>query len=321
MNKAGKTGVFILAFTLMLSTFTFGAGAETAGRFDDVPSSAWYSDAVGWAVEEGIAEGTGGSTFSPNAVCTRAQIVTFIWRMAGSPHPSGKLAKLFSDLEPDAYYYDAMLWANENGIISGTSALTLSPNESCTRAQAVTLLWRYSGSDDSYATYFTDVPKSAYYYEAVAWACNRYVADGTTLMEFSPDSTCTRAQIVTMLYRMQRTGTEALLSSNIEYVHIENDFEGGERSLTAEEIAEFKAILSRAALNEKLEPGLGESQTSDPMYLVHIGYASGAVDIFYSTEAGAAVLYKFTDTHGPDGRGYIAVRNEEMQSFFDRLGV
>ena len=120
---------------------------------------------------------------------------------------------------------------------------------------------------------------------------------------------------------MQRTGTEALLSSNIEYIRIENDFEGGERSLAAEEIAEFKAILSRAALNEKLEPGLGEGQTSDPMYLVYIGYASGVVDIFYSTEAGTAVLYKFTDTQGPDGRGYIAVRNEEMQRFFERLGI
>ena len=321
LSKAGKTGVFILAFALILSTFTFGAGAEAAGRFDDVPSSAWYSDAVGWSVDEGVAEGTGGSTFSPNAVCTRAEIVTFIWRMAGSPEPSGQLAGSFTDLEPDAYYYDAMLWANETGIISGTSATTLSPNENCTRAQAVTLLWRYSGSDDSYTTHFTDVPKSAYCYEAVAWAGNRYVADGTTLMEFSPDSTCTRAQIVTMLYRMQRRGTEALLSSDIEYVRIENNFEGGERSLTAEETAEFKAILSRAALNEKPEPGQGEGQTSDPMYLVHTGYAGGAADTFYSTEAGATVLYKFTDTHGPGGRGYIAVRNEEMQSFFDRLGI
>lgn len=321
MRKFRKTAVFILAFALILGTFAFGDGTESAGGFSDVPASAWYGDAVSWAVGSGVAEGTGGGAFSPDAVCTRAQIVTFIWRLAGSPQPSGKFAKIFSDLESDTYYYDAMLWANETGIISGTSATTLSPNENCTRAQAITLLWRYSGSDDSFTTYFTDVPKSAYYYEAVAWASNKYVADGTTLMEFSPDGTCTRAQIVTMLYRMQRTGTEALLSSNIEYIRIENDFEGGERSLAAEEIAEFKAILSRAALNEKLEPGLGEGQTSDPMYLVYIGYASGVVDIFYSTEAGAAVLYKFTDTHGPDGRGYIAVRNEEMQSFFDRLGI
>lgn len=321
MNKARKIGAFILAFALMLSTFTIGIDAQAAGRFGDVPSSAWYSDAVNWAVEEGVAEGTGDSTFSPNAVCTRAQIATFIWRMAGFPEPSGKFKNMFSDLEQSAYYYDAMLWANENGIISGTSAATMSPNEVCTRAQAVTMLWRYSGSDDSYATYFIDVTKSAYYYEAVAWAGNRYVADGTSLMEFSPDDTCTRAQIVTMLYRMQRTGTEALLSSDIEYLRIENVFEGRERSLTAEEIAEFKAILSRAALNENPEPQLGEGRTSDPMYRVHIGYAGGAVDVFYGTEAGATVLYKFTGTYGPDGRGYIAVRNEEMQGFFDRLGI
>lgn len=321
MRKFRKTAVFILAFALILGTFAFGDGAEGAGGFSDVPASAWYGDAVSWAVGSGVAEGTGGGAFSPDAVCNRAQIVTFIWRMAGSPEPSERFAAIFSDLEPDAYYYDAMLWANEEGIISGTSAVTLSPNENCTRAQAVTLLWRYAGSDEGYTTHFTDVPESAYYYEAVAWASSRYVADGTSLMEFSPDGTCTRAQIVAMLYRMQRTGSEALLSDDIESVRIENDFEGGERSLTAEEIAEFKAILSRAALNENLEPGLGEGQTSDPRYLVHIGYADGEEELFYSTEAGAAVLYKFTGTHGSDGRGYIAVRSEEMQRFFDRLGI
>ena len=321
MKKTSRIFTCVLAIVLMCSTLSYAESTGQENGFSDVSASAWYSDAVDWAVEEGIANGTGNGAFSPNAVCTRAQIVTFIWRMAGSPEPHGRFNAAFTDLDEGAYYYDAMMWANENGIISGTSATTLSPNANCTRAQAVTLLWRYAGDEEGYSTYFVDVPESAYYYEAVAWASNRYVADGTSLLGFSPDGVCTRAQIVTMLYRMQRTGTEALQSGDIKSVRIENNFKGGERSLSAGEITEFKAVLSRAALNENPEPQGGQGQNSDPMYTVYVGYADGGEDVFYSTEAGATVLYKLTGTYGPGGAGYIAVRSAEMQSLFDGWGV
>lgn len=129
---------------------------------------------------------------------------------------------------------------------------------------------RYCGADDSYTTYFIDVPESAYYYKAVAWASNRYVVSGTTLQKFSPYSTCTRAQIVTMLYRMQRSDTEALRTGDIQSVHIENLAINSELTLTEWEIDEFKAIVSRAALNNNPQPQFGQGQTSNPMYVVHI---------------------------------------------------
>ena len=317
MSKLRKTIIIFLAAALAACVGSYADNGMN--RFDDVPESAWYGDAVEWAVEEGVADGTGNDTFSPDDVCTRAQIVTFIWRMAGAPEPSERFAETFHDLNPDAYYYEAMLWANEEGLVSGTSANTLSPDEYCTRAQAVIMLWRYCGADDSYTTYFVDAPESAYYSKAVAWASNRYVADGMTLLEFSPDGTCTRAQIVTMLYRMQRTGTEALRSDDIQSVRIENLAAGSELTLTAGEIDEFKAIISRAALNDNPEPQPGQGQTSDPMYVVHIVYAEGGEDIFYSPEAGAEVLYKFTGTYGPGGEGYVAIRSREMQEFFDSI--
>lgn len=317
MSKLRKTIIIFLATAL--AAYVGSYADNGMNRFDDVPASAWYGDAVEWAVEEGVADGTGNGTFSPDDVCTRAQIVTFIWRMAGAPEPSERFAETFHDLNPDAYYYEAMLWANEEGLVSGTSANTLSPDEYCTRAQAVTMLWRYCGADDGYTTYFVDVPESSYYYKAVAWASNRYVADGVTLLEFSPDGTCTRAQIVTMLYRMQRTGTEALRPDDIQSVRIENLAAGSELTLTAGEINEFKAIISRAALNDNPEPQPGQGQTSDPMYVVHIVYAEGGEDIFYSPEAGAEVLYKLTGTYGPGGEGYVAIRSREMQEFFDSI--
>ena len=167
MIKLRKTAAIMLAAALAIcvgATCGFWPGGSS-----DVPASAWYNDAVGWAVEEGVAEGTGDGIFSPDAGCIRAQIVTFIWRMAGSPEPS-ETSDAFHDLPEDAYYYDAMLWANEKGIISGTSEVTLSPDGPCTRAQAVTMLWRYAGADEGYTGDFTDVPETAYYYQAVGWA-------------------------------------------------------------------------------------------------------------------------------------------------------
>lgn len=171
--------------------------------FNDVKSGDYFYDAVNWAVEKGITTGTSATTFSPNASCTRAQIVTFLWRASGSPEPK-TASNSFTDVAANAYYRKAVLWAVENGITTGTSATTFSPNAPCTRAQGVTFLWRANGSKAaSAAASFTDVASDAYYAPAVAWAAEQNVTGGVGNGLFSPDTTCTRAQNVSMLYRLR----------------------------------------------------------------------------------------------------------------------
>lgn len=171
--------------------------------FNDVKPGDYFYDAVNWAVEKGITTGTSATTFSPNASCTRAQIVTFLWRASGSPEPK-TASNPFTDVAANAYYCKAVLWAVENGITTGTSATTFSPGAPCTRAQGVTFLWRANGSKAaSAAASFTDVASDAYYAPAVAWAAEQNVTGGVGNGLFSPDTTCTRAQIVSMLYRLR----------------------------------------------------------------------------------------------------------------------
>lgn len=170
-----------------------------ANRFTDVPSGAYYEDAVAWAVENGITSGTSETAFSPNASCTRAQMVAFLWRATGSPKAGG--SNPFTDVSADAYYYDAVLWAVENGITAGTSAATFSPDAAVTRAQTVTFLWRAAGSPAASGSGFSDVSSDAYYAAAVAWAVRKGITTGTSETTFSPNADCTRAQIVTFLFR------------------------------------------------------------------------------------------------------------------------
>ena len=167
--------------------------------FVDVPANAYYADAVAWAVENGITSGTSDTTFSPNAACTRAQMMTFLWRAAGSPKAAGN--NPFTDLDASAYYYDAVLWAVSEGITSGTSATTFSPDATVTRGQTVTFLYRANGSPTSSGNSFADVAHDAYYANAVAWAVSEGITSGTGNNAFSPDADCTRAQIVTFMYR------------------------------------------------------------------------------------------------------------------------
>ena len=169
--------------------------------FVDVPASAYYADAVKWAVEKGITTGTSATTFSPETSCTRAQMVTFLWRAAGSPAPKATTTA-FTDLDKSAYYYDAVLWAVEQGITTGTSATTFSPNATVTRGQTVTFLYRFAGQPAvSGSSSFTDVNSSDYYAAAVQWAKEQGITSGTSDTTFSPTSDCTRGQIVTFLYR------------------------------------------------------------------------------------------------------------------------
>lgn len=169
--------------------------------FTDVAASAYYYDAVKWAAAEGITGGTTATTFSPNAPCTRAQIVTFLWRAAGSPAPHGNVTG-FEDVAENAYYADAVLWAAEQGITGGIGNGKFSPDATCTRSQSVTFLYRAAGSPAvSSSAAFCDVTADNYYANAVAWAAQNGVTGGIGEGLFGPANDCTRAQIVTFLYR------------------------------------------------------------------------------------------------------------------------
>ena len=179
-------------------------GNPQTGVFVDVATGSYYEDAVDWAVENGITKGTDDTHFSPDGICTRAQAVTFLWRAAGSPKPEPR-AMPFTDVPVGSYYYDAVLWAVENGITKGTSDTTFSPNMTCTRAQIVAFLWRSEKSPAAgIANPFADVKSTAYYADAVLWAVKENITKGTTSTTFSPNADCTRAQIVTFLWRCKK---------------------------------------------------------------------------------------------------------------------
>lgn len=174
--------------------------ACTVTAFEDVKSSAYYYPAVAWAVEKGITTGTSETTFSPDESCTRAQVVTFLYRAAGEP--SVNSTDKFTDVKAGSYYADAVAWAVENGITTGASATTFNPKGICDRAQIVTFLHRAAGEICVASTdKFTDVKEGSYYAEAVAWAVEQNITTGVSETEFAPKKDCTRAEVVTFLYR------------------------------------------------------------------------------------------------------------------------
>ena len=179
-------------------------GNPQTGVFVDVATGSYYEDAVDWAVGNGITQGTDDTHFSPDGICTRAQAVAFLWRAAGSPKPETRTMP-FADVPAGSYYYDAVLWAVENGITKGTSDTTFNPNMTCTRAQIVAFLWRSEKSPAAgTANPFADVKSTAYYADAVLWAVKENITRGTTNTTFSPDADCTRSQIVTFLWRCKK---------------------------------------------------------------------------------------------------------------------
>ena len=204
-NKGDGKYTFTMPASKVTVKATFMEDNSMLNFFVDVPADAYYYDAVLWAVENGVTEGTNadGTLFSPNDPCTRAQVVTFLWRAAGCPAPQSSEMP-FTDVAAGSYYCDAVLWAVENGITKGTSDTAFSPDAVCSRSQIVTFLWRAQQSPAAgSANPFLDVAADAYYTDAVLWAVENGVTMGTNAegTAFSPDDDCTRAQIVTFLYR------------------------------------------------------------------------------------------------------------------------
>ena len=179
---------------------TFMEDNSMLNFFYDVPNGAYFYEAVKWAVENGITTGVGNDLFAPEQPCTRAQIVTFLWRAAGSPEPKGAASGM-SDVVSGGYYEKAVAWAIENGITTGTTTSTFSPDATCTRAQAVTFLARALKAKAASAAEFSDVPTDSYFADAVAWAAANGVTEGIGGGLFGSDNDCTRGQIVTFLYR------------------------------------------------------------------------------------------------------------------------
>ena len=192
-------------FENVRSAHTIEASFTAASTFADVPAGSYYERAVIWAAANGITNGVGNGLFGVDAPCTRAQAVTLLWRAAGSPAPEIS-AMPFTDVPVGSYYYDAVLWAVKNGIAKGTSETTFGPDASCTRAQIVTFLYRAFGTPAGGDAAFADTTPNAYYAEAVRWAVATGVTTGTSNTTFSPNADCTRAQIVTFLWRCKKTG-------------------------------------------------------------------------------------------------------------------
>lgn len=170
--------------------------------FTDISADAYYYDAVRWAVDNDITNGTSATSFGPDESCTRAQVITFLWRAAGCPAPVST-DMVFTDVSTDSYYYDAVLWAIGNNITKGTDTFTFSPNETVTRGQIVTFLWRAAGCPEptTITVPFIDVPVSAYYFDAVLWAVENNITTGISATAFAPERNCIRAETVTFLYR------------------------------------------------------------------------------------------------------------------------
>ena len=195
--KAARTGVRTYTCKVCGKTKT----EQIPAIFVDVKADSWYEDAVDWALENSVTNGTDATHFSPNAECTRAQMVTFLWRACGS-EPAKNTNNPFTDVTPGKYYYDAVLWAVEKGITTGTTKTTFSPNDKVTRGQTVTFLWRMENEPPASASNpFADVISGKYYYDAVLWAVENEITTGIDATHFAPKSNCTRAQIVTFLCR------------------------------------------------------------------------------------------------------------------------
>lgn len=209
----------LLILSLLVALFVPTSQAALS-PFQDVSNArSYYYAPVQWAVEAGITNGTSATAFSPDKLCSRAEVVTFLWRAAGKPAPAA-MQTTFTDIRTGTYYYDAVLWAVQRGITDGTSETTFSPDHPCTRAQAVTFLWRWQSSPTPISSVnpFRDVAADSYYHDAVLWAVEAGVTTGVSATTFSPNETCTRGHFVTFLYRAEDAGvTQTPASASLYY--------------------------------------------------------------------------------------------------------
>ncbi len=201
-----STGNGVYQFTMPASKVIVSVTFEVKLQkdlFTDVAADAYYADAVTWAAAQQITTGVSATLFDPAGFCTRAQAVTFLWRAAGSPAPQSASTP-FSDVTADSYYAEAVCWAVENGIVKGVRSDIFAPDQTCTRAQIVTFLWRANGSPAAQGVRFSDVPEQAFYAAAVKWAVSKRITDGIGNRLFAPGHQCTRAQIAVFLYRIEQ---------------------------------------------------------------------------------------------------------------------
>ena len=228
-------------FSLILSTSMLASllpVSALAAGFTDVPQGTYYEDAVDWAVENDITSGTSGMEFSPDETCTRAQAVTFLWRANGQPDAAGN--NPFADVSASSYYNEAVQWAVTNNITSGTSPNTFEPDAPVTRAQVMTFLYRNADSPSTRdSASFADVPTDAYYRDAVRWAVTQGITAGTSATAFSPDESCTRAQIVTFLYRSSDDAPDVPVIEIPEEPVLPEEPVQPEQELTDEEIQQM----------------------------------------------------------------------------------
>ena len=235
--KTMTNKIFSLVLSASMLASLLPVSALAAG-FSDVPHGAYYQDAVDWAVANGITSGTSGMEFSPDKTCTRAQAVTFLWRANGQPDATG--SNPFADVSASSYYNEAVQWAVTNNITSGTSPNAFEPDAPVTRAQVVTFL--YHDADNPSAsgnTLFADVPADAYYRDAVRWAVTQGITAGTSATAFSPDESCTRAQIVTFLYRASDDAPDVPVIEIPEEPVLPEEPVQPEQELTEEEIQQM----------------------------------------------------------------------------------
>ena len=204
-NDGVVTGVGLGRAVIQAEAEGFSAACTVNVLFQDVPDKAYYYDAVYWAVDAGVTNGMTAAQFGPDVTCTRAHAVTFLYRINGSPKSSGKMP--FRDVKAGQWYYDAVQWAYEAGIVKGTSSTAFSPNDQRTRGQIVTMLWRCRKQKAANSTQFNDVAVGSYYDVPVRWATAVGITNGTGAHTFSPNAPCTRGQIVTMLHRSADKGS------------------------------------------------------------------------------------------------------------------
>lgn len=224
MKRNLKQACLLLA--LILTVLSFPANAVNT-NFKDVPVGIWYAEPVTWAVEHEITNGTSSTAFSPNQTCSKAQVLTFLWRAAGMPDTTTK--NPFSDVASGSYYYKAALWAHDMGMVSNGR---FNPTQPCTRSMAVTYLWNMAGSPSVYVDdRFSDVKKSDNYAQAVIWAVGMEITNGMGNNRFSPSETCTRAQVMTFLYRA-KSFVDPLDGNNVSFDDNEDSQPNGGPTVT-----------------------------------------------------------------------------------------